>query len=385
MFKNVSIIYVSAVIDMTHNEFAKNNSNYKNTPAQNFHLANINAIANHVHSIYSISNIPKITFNRVDNLKIYFRYITSLKNVLLKFFKNIIWSFLLAGFIIIKNNRKRLKTIIFYDPLTTSISYGTILAAFIFKKKKVAICTDLIKYFANDKSLHSKYYYKVLNKSDGLIMVTEKMNEILNPKCKPFIIMEGIVDFDTSVIDYRKKSNCVVFTGTMNLNNGTIELIRSFRHLLDLPFELELYGAFDINAKEMILNEISKSSNVHYCGVIDYLETRRIQNKSYLLVNPRLTTQEYTLYSFPIKLVEYVSSGTVVISTLLPCLIKDYTNLIYIFNDESEIGFASTLRRILSLDYKTLENKANLARKFMIEFKNGDYQAIKMIELGLSL
>jgi hypothetical protein len=382
MYKFVSIIYVSS---------AKNNDNEEliqeklNSPAQNFHLANIQAIASHVSSIFPITNVTKKYLYKHENSNVYFKYISSSKNYFLKFIKNVIWSFFLSISIIIKNNRKNINTIIYYDPLTTSISYGTLIAAIILKKKKVAICTDLIKYFANSKSLFSRYYYKVLNKADGFIMVTENINRILNPLNKPFIVMEGIVDIDTSLVAYGNKSNCVVFTGTMDLMNGTIELIKSFRHIQDLPFVLELYGSIKENAKEIILNEISKIKNVFYRGVIDHTESRRIQSSAYLLVNPRLTNQEYTLYSFPIKLLEYISSGTVVISTLLPCLKKDYTKFIYQFSDESEIGFASSLRNILKLDWQTLQNKANLAREFILEYKNSDYHAKKILYLGLSL
>ena len=46
--------------------------------------------------------------------------------------------------------------------------------------------------------------------------------------------------------------------------------------------------------------------------------------KATLLVNPRPTTEEFTIYSFPSKNMEYMASGTPLLTTKLPGMPEEY-------------------------------------------------------------
>ena len=51
-------------------------------------------------------------------------------------------------------------------------------------------------------------------------------------------------------------------------------------------------------------------------------------------MNPRFTGAEYTLYSFPSKNIEYMVSGTPVITTRLAGIPDDYYPYVFVFEEE---------------------------------------------------
>lgn len=89
--------------------------------------------------------------------------------------------------------------------------------------------------------------------------------------------------------------------------------------------------------------------------------------KAALLVNPRPIKPEYTKYSFPSKNMEYMVSGTPLMTTKLPGIPKEYYPYIYLLEDESPEGIARRLNEILNISMIERNEKAKEARKFVIK------------------
>ena len=100
-----------------------------------------------------------------------------------------------------------------------------------------------------------------------------------------------------------------------------------------------------------------------------------------LLINPRPTKEEFTQYSFPSKNMEYMVSGTPVLTTKLPGMPKEYYQFVYLFDDETVDGFAETIMSVLSLSEEERLKKGIESKKFVLERKNNVCQAKRIIEL----
>ena len=100
-----------------------------------------------------------------------------------------------------------------------------------------------------------------------------------------------------------------------------------------------------------------------------------------LLVNPRPTDEEYVKYSFPSKTMEYMASGTPVLTTVLPGMPKEYHPYVYLLEDETADGIAEKLRQVLEQSDEALFQKGCEARNFILERKNNVIQAQKILEM----
>ena len=142
--------------------------------------------------------------------------------------------------------------------------------------------------------------------------------------------------------------------------------------------KLIIYGDSDY-AEE--LSEISKKyDNIEYMGVRKNSEVVKAELSADLLVNPRPTAPEYTKYSFPSKNMEYMVSGTPLLTTKLPGMPEEYYPYVYLMNDETPMGISDILREIFSLTDEERRNKGISAREFVLKNKSNISQAKKIIE-----
>ena len=116
-------------------------------------------------------------------------------------------------------------------------------------------------------------------------------------------------------------------------------------------------------------------------GVVQSNVLRVIEKRALLLVNPRPSKDEYTKFSFPSKTLEYMGSGTAVLSTKLPGIPQEYRDYLYWFDDESESGMTNELTRIFSQQDSEIKQKGIVAAKFIYSEKTAGNQAAKILSL----
>ena len=78
---------------------------------------------------------------------------------------------------------------------------------------------------------------------------------------------------------------------------------------------------------------------------------------------------------------EYMVSGTPVLTTVLPGMPKEYYPHVYLLEDESAAGIARKLRQVLSLSDEELFEKGQQARSFVLETRNNVVQAKKILDM----
>ena len=93
----------------------------------------------------------------------------------------------------------------------------------------------------------------------------------------------------------------------------------------------------------------------------------------------------FAKYSFPSKNMEYMASGTAVLTTNLPGMPKEYLPYVYIFDDETTEGYAKVLRYVLSLPQDELNRKGMEAKTFVMTEKNNIVQAEKLVNMVMEL
>ena len=291
---------------------------------------------------------------------------------------------------------KKEERVIFCDILNLSISISALIASKLCRVKSVAIITDLPNYMNYTKqtksvvrSLYSKLYRGVCNyflkRYDYYLILTEQMNELVNPKNKPYVVIEGMVDVKMNKmpnkIEDKYEEKVIIYAGALYEKYGVKSLIEAFIEVKDKDARLWLFGDGDL------VNEINtyqkKDSRMKYFGVVPNEYVVREQLKVTLLVNPRPSIEEFTKYSFPSKNMEYMASGTPVLTTPLQGMPQEYNDYVYLFDDETVDGMIKTLTTILSKDKSELHDKGIRAREFVLKEKNNVVQAEKILNMIL--
>lgn len=246
----------------------------------------------------------------------------------------------------------------------------------------IMIVTDLPDYQFDQAT--AEKYNALLSKADGYIFLTEQMNERVNKSGKPYIVLEGHSDCALNEIAsgerYEEKTGkkVIVYAGSIKKLYGIQTLVEGFLKANIKDAELQIFGDGDYREE---LEEICKTNpTVKYMGIRPNGEVVAVEQRSALLVNPRPSAPEYTKYSFPSKNMEYMASGTPILTTKLPGMPKEYYPYIYAIEKESVDGVADALKSVFADDYAKRTEKGKLAREFVLNEKSNRVQAQKIIK-----
>lgn len=290
----------------------------------------------------------------------------------------------------VKNSSE--KYIIMDASYITAIPF-IIAASSIFKCKKAAIFCDIYEYMGNVKDARddSKLFHKIIrkivshfySKLDGFILLTEAMNPVVNGLRKPYIIVEGLVDINMkdrniSILEKNDK-HIIMYAGAIRKQYGLENLVKGFMDYQDDMAELWIFGDGDYSVE--IQKASKKDSRIHYGGVLTNEEIVEKEMKATLLINPRPIDQEFTKYSFPSKNMEYMVSGTPVLTTKLPGMPKEYYNYIYTIRGNSPKDVTNSITEIFKNTSSELYEKGLAAKEFVINNKNNIAQATKIVSL----
>ena len=223
----------------------------------------------------------------------------------------------------------------------------------------------------------------VIRHCTDYVLLTQAMNDYLNPKGKPHVILEGHSDIAMERQEpslARKTSPRVcMYAGGVSKQYGLENLVKGFRKA-DLPdARLEIYGPGDY--VQELSRIAAEDSRIFYGGMLLNAEIVEREMAATLLVNPRPTGEEYVKYSFPSKTMEYMSTGTPVLTTVLPGMPKEYHPYVYLLEEETADAIAEKLGQIFAQPADALFEKGMKAREFILKEKNNVTQAGKILAM----
>ncbi|MEG2066011.1 MAG: glycosyltransferase, partial [Clostridia bacterium] len=106
-------------------------------------------------------------------------------------------------------------------------------------------------------------------------------------------------------------------------------------------------------------------SRVEYGGFLSNEELIPELLNADLLINPRPTSLEFTGLSFPSKLIEYLATGTPILTTRISSIPSCYEEFFYYIDDESGIGIQQAILRVMETDPIERNLVASRAQNFI--------------------
>jgi hypothetical protein len=206
------------------------------------------------------------------------------------------------------------------------------------------------------------------------------MADYLKLKKNKYILMEGLKDFDNFTNEPRRINNnkfVITYSGVLSKSYHVDFLLKLIMELNPKKFDIWLIGDGDLveYAKEISL----KHENLKIFGFIsDTVLLNNILLQSSLVVNLRNSNDQNSAYSFPSKLIDYLSLGIPVLTTNFPSLLSEYHGFLNICGDT----YSDFKKKILELectDYNVLEKKANDGKIFIKTYKSSISQLSRLI------
>lgn len=227
----------------------------------------------------------------------------------------------------------------------------------IFKIDYIAIWTDPPAIQTNKDSnlktklrkIELKLSKYLMGKATKVIALTKYLAEDFAPR-KPYLVIEGIIninDIDYSPRREKDSSNApikFVYTGSLEIRYGIKNIVEGFILAKSKNAVLEIYGRGDY--EDELLNIMNMHRNIIYKGFVKNSEILKVQREADFLINARSSTEEFVKYSFPSKTLEYMLSGTPLITTMLPGIPQEYKDYVVVLDNNNPEVIAKKINEV---------------------------------------
>lgn len=359
-------------------------------------LSNIEDLKMQIYYIYQEQYYPKGKFliflykKKILDKKNMVTYCSNLNIPILKEFYNFAQGICLTLKWAIRNRNAGKKVIITafnYTPL----SLGILIVAKTFRIKRVNIFTDLSADTINNKRQKEMIWIKrvilpcylhivnfVEKNYDMYILFTKQMNKKVNPYNKPYVVIEGIFNnkLNTSKVN---KNKAIMYAGTLSFEYGIKFFLDAFEQIENDELQLWIFGDGDM--KEYIKKLCIRDNRVKYFGFKSHEEVFNYEKRATLLINTRNPEDGYTKYSFPSKTFEYMVSGTPFLTTKLAGIPEEYFKYLYTIDNYDIKSLKQKIKEIIAKPQTELDNFGLEARHFILENKNSEVQADKILNM----
>jgi glycosyltransferase involved in cell wall biosynthesis len=227
-----------------------------------------------------------------------------------------------------------------------------------------------------------------MRRFDGLVVLTPHTAHEYAPRV-PWMLMEGALPAAEAAAGRGDACGAgapapgervVMYSGMLNEMNGIPLLLESFARLTGPEWRLWVYGGGPLVGEVRAAARRDPRITLHPWDVVPEAEVLRRHRQAHVLVNPRPSSHRANRYSFPSKLLEYLASGTPVVSTVPPGIPAEYRPYLLVPADESPDGIARALCRAAHLSEPERGARAARVRGWLLREKTWERQGERIAD-----
>lgn len=222
---------------------------------------------------------------------------------------------------------------------------------------------------------------RALRHMDGVIALTPGLAQTYAPGL-PALLLVGIAPTMAPAGEGQSGGPLrVIYAGGLTPEYGIDLLVEAVTKSTG-DWVLEVFGRGQL--QDTIARQAAEDDRIDYGGVLTPAQLPAAYARADLLVNPRPPDQELVSYSFPSKLLEYMATGTPVLSTHLPTIPADFdAHLIYA--EAEPASLASAVDEFLARSPEARRAFGRSCRRFIVEHYGPDAQGARMLDFVSSL
>lgn len=223
----------------------------------------------------------------------------------------------------------------------------------------------------SDSEIHNEI--KNLKGADAYIYVNDLLPKYIE-KAKPYVICYGAYEVkDIQPIKISSERKRIVYAGLISEKDASdIYLAVNAMKYLDNSYSLSVLGyGSDCALKKLkqYIIENNLSNNVAYEGFLKgdaYINF--LQNCDFA-INPRILSDNLSDYTFPSKVLAYLSVGLPVVSTPIRCIEEsEVSNLVSFSEDTDPLSFSNAIKS-LNLNTNPTSTIVSLDKAFIVDLR----------------
>ncbi|MFA5481329.1 MAG: glycosyltransferase [Bacilli bacterium] len=359
------IIYCSqAMKDSDFNNFVKNANWDINPSNQNFHLRLIRALASQG-PITAVTLRP-FSIGLFDE-RLLSEAISKDEDIIFKYSSDKATRFyqlFQRGLSLRKQISREIKdskeeVVFVVDALKYSLAKAAIKVALKYRIKIFAVITDNPRLLSGVSKTYIKTVESLFRHYDGFLTLTLKLNDYANRFKKPNYTFAGLAE-STSPSKIKITKPYFFFGGALYERYGVMNLINAFKKVkTDYQLLIAGHGPL-IEAIEVMAKE---DSRIRYLGLLSKEDLISYQCSAVCNINPRPFDQKLDDYSVPSKVLEYLSVGVPLISTMNGALHKQFCGEAIWIKDGGEDELRKAMELFLLFNPEDIKKKALLAKE----------------------
>lgn len=227
---------------------------------------------------------------------------------------------------------------------------------------------------------YSKFASRVQRSADAYVLFAADMREKVGTSPNRSLVMEGMFNSRNLEMDQSPRLDrpIVAHAGTLDRKLGIPLLLDSFARIEDSSVELWMIGSGDMDSE--IEHRASIDRRIRFFGFRPRPEVFQLLCQARLLVNLRDPQEEFTRYSFPSKIFEFLATGVPVASTRLRGIPDEYFDHMIPLVSREPGDIADAMEKILREPAAALRGRGQRGRQFVLDRKNPHAQTQRVIE-----
>lgn len=228
----------------------------------------------------------------------------------------------------------------------------------------------------NHRALYSKY--------DGFVLVSAHSSVPVGVGSRPWTVVEGFAE-ESLCCPQQCGTEAVptaMYAGSLGVAYNIPMLCDAFRSLKG-DYRLLICG--DGSYREYVQRASEQDSRIRYLGRLPREEVVRLERRSHLLIHAKDIGDEHSRYAFSTKIMEYMLSGTPVLTTRVDGVPQEYYPHAFVVEGQGQDALAKALEQTLSLPVEHLREKGKQAQQFIMENKSQKIQGGRIMDMLRSI
>ena len=207
----------------------------------------------------------------------------------------------------ILKNMDLTNAVIFADILNQGISF---IAKSMSRKYKIPAIGIVRESPSNILGTTKQYAQRIFSQShdfDGYICVTNEIDETINSRKRPSLILEGLVEDAATYKQSNEFGKYIFYTGSTAEKYGIFRLITAFKGIKRKDISLVIAGQENKNSK--FAHALKEDPRIHFIGMQPNQRILELEQNALCCVNPSPYTEDLTRFCFPQKTLEFLSNN----------------------------------------------------------------------------
>lgn len=220
---------------------------------------------------------------------------------------------------------------------------------------------------------------------DGRVVVADSIADTF-AKGRSYLRVDGGIGVET--LERMQRSHAappkrlgrirVVLAGRLDETNGVKLMLGAAGLLLGDGYEFWIAGSGSLS--EWVKEQAAKDARIIYAGLLSLDELYSLYRSADILVNARITQELNTRFFFPSKLLEFMASGTPVISTCSGHIETDFGHALFLLREETSQALASLIERVSALPRDVRANVGEAARGCVVATRTWTIQGQRIAD-----